>query len=203
MECRVFAYLETEKSTAMNGLYRGLIALATVLPISIPYAYVFIEKLLDLIPESVRWRVDEWILVGAWMAVIFIGNYLVGRLIVWVLRVCVRYTEPRAIRVRTAKPLGADCLMGYLPYVLPMFVTQSDAQGMAGWLLGLMLLWVLSWTAMTIPYSPLLRLCGLRFYEVELESGMTVTLLIDNRKITPFRLKSAAYISESCRYGIS
>lgn len=187
----------------MNGLYRGLIALATVLPISIPYAYVFIEDLLDLIPESVRWQVDEGWLIGAWMVLIFIGNYLVGWGIVWVLKKCVKYTEPRTIRVKTAKPLGADCLMGYLPYVLPMFVVQSDAQGMAGWLLGLGLLWLLSCTSMTIPYSPLLRLCGLRFYEAELESGMTVTLLIDNRKITPFRLKSAAYISESCRYGIS
>lgn len=187
----------------MNGLYRGLIALATVLPISIPYAYVFIEKLLDLLPESVRWRVDEWILVGAWMALIFIGNYLVGRLIVWVLRYFARRATEEPINVKTAKPLGADCLMGYLPYVLPLFFTQTDAQGAMGWLFGGIVLWGLSWSSMTIPYSPLLRICGLRFYEAGLASGMTVTLLIQNSRISPFRLKSAVFISESCRYGYS
>lgn len=55
---------------------------------------------------------------------------------------------------------------------------------------------------MTIAFSPLLRICGLRFYEVVFSDGETATLLIDDFRLRPKSIEYAAKISDSCFYGL-
>ena len=79
---------------------------------------------------------------------------------------------------------------------------QGDMQGALGWLIGAVALYVLSFASMTIPFSPLLSLWGLRFYEASLADKTTVTLLIRGPRMSPLKLKGAAWISDFCVYGL-
>lgn len=186
----------------MNSLYRALVSLATVLPISIPYVYVFSNQIHALIFTE-----EHTCLVGDMFPVIAVlvtvaANFLMGWLITRFLNSVAHRISERPVRVETVKVLGADSLMGYLPYVLPLFITQDDLQGAIGWFIGGIILLLLSWVSMTVAFSPLLRLCGLQFYEVQLADGTIATLLLKDQKLRPLKLKAAAFISDHCIYGI-
>lgn len=187
----------------MNGLYRALIALSTVVPISISYVFVFADSLIEQFPaELVSWCSSYadpvvWLLVVATVA-----NLAIGKIEVWLLICFAKVVGPSPIKVKSIKVIGSDSLLGYLPYVLPLFFTQPEAQGATGWIAGGLFLIVLAWTSMTIPFSPLLRVCGLYFYEAELEDGKTVTLLVANKRLHPLKLNRAAVVSQFCRFGL-
>lgn len=104
--------------------------------------------------------------------------------------------------IKSVKELGTDSLLAYLPYVLPLFIVQGERQEPLGWLLGGVLLLLLSWASMTIAFSPLLRICGLRFFEATLPDGVIITILIRDQKLRPLKLKEAATISDNCFYGL-
>lgn len=186
----------------MNSLYRALGSLATVLPISIPYVYVFSNQIYALIftEEGGQSVCDVFPLIAVLATVV--ANFLLGLAIIKFLDMVAHKISERPVKIETVKVLGADSLMGYLPYVLPLFITQDDMQGAIGWIIGVVILLVLSWVSMTIAFSPLLRLCGLQFYEVQLADGTIATLLVKDQKIRPLKLKAAAFISNYCIYGI-
>lgn len=187
----------------MNGLYRALIALSTVIPISISYVFVFADSLVDLFPLGlIAWCSDYADPVLWLLAFATIANLVAGKIAIWVLIYFAKVVGPSPIKVRSVKLIGSDGLLGYLPYVLPLFFAQPEAQGATGWGVGGLFLVVLAWTSMTIPFSPLLRVCGLRFYEAELEDGNTVTLLMTNERLHPLKLNRAAVISQFCRFGL-
>ena len=186
----------------MNGIYRGLIALATVLPLTLPFAYMFSGSVLDFLPEAVYWTFSRTTWDAILMAVVAGGNYSAGKAILWLLRRYAKTVSPEPISVNAVRGMGDDSLLAYLPYVLPFFVVQPESQNWVGWAFGIVMLWGLAWAAMTIPFSPLLRICGLRYYEAELKDGTTVTLLIEGRKIRPLRLKSVVFVTEFCKYGV-
>ena len=186
----------------MNSLYRALVSLATVLPISIPYVYVFSDQIHALIftGENAHKVGDMFPVIAVLITVA--ANFLIGLAIIKFLDVVAHQISERPVKIQTVKVLGSDSLMGYLPYVLPLFISQDDMQGAIGWIIGGIILLILSWVSMTVAFSPLLRLCGLQFYEAQLADGTIATLLVKDRKIRPLKLKAAAYISSYCIYGI-
>lgn len=188
----------------MNSFYRALISLAAVFPISIPYAYMFsadIEYL--LLPEAFYDILPGWfdIELAIVLAVVAI-NIIVGYVVVWALGAIAGMIGDRPVKVLSVKLSGSDSLLGYLPYVLPLFVTQPEVQNGLGWAVGVFLLFVIAWASGSITFSPLLNICGLRFYEVQFAGGYSATLLIKGKILKPLELKSAAKISDSCFYGL-
>lgn len=187
----------------MNGLYRALIALSTVVPISISYVFVFADSLIKLFPAELVAKCSAYADPVVWLLVVATAaNLVIGKIVVWLLICFAKFVGSSPIKVKSIKVIGADGLLGYLPYVLPLFFTQPEAQGTAGWIAGGLFLIILAWTSMTIPFSPLLRVCGLHFYEAELEDGKTVTLLVTNRRLRPLKLTRAAVVSQFCRFGL-
>lgn len=188
----------------MNRCLRTVISLTTILPLSITFTYLYAGMLFDEIPVCQRFDFlsKTYVRIGL-TVIVAVLNYGSGVLSLLFLKYFSRIAGEREIRVTSMKELGGDALMSYMPYVLPLFVIQGESQEIAGWLVGFCLLFVLSWSSMTISFSPLLRLCGLRFYEVTLSDGRMVTLLIGDKKIRPLRVKSAVTISDSCLYGVS
>ena len=189
----------------MNAWYRALVALSTVIPLTIPFAYIFAKPLMAGFPECVQAEVSALPfinLTGVLVLLTVVVNLFLGKAIVYWLDRVARKIGDEPIKVEAIKLLGGDSLMGYLPYVLPLFIMQSDMQGALGWIVGAVALFVLSWASMTIPFSPLLRICGLRFYEATLADKTTVTLLIRSPVLTPMRLKGGAWISDFCVYGL-
>jgi len=187
----------------MNRLYRAVIGLATVLPITIPLAYVFAPQLSRLLPDC--WvaclaGVVDVALIMTLVAIVF--NAVVGWSFVWFLGYVAHRRGGSPVSVLTVKPLGTDSLLGYMPYVLPFFITQGELQGPVGYGLGLLALMALSWASVAITFSPLLRLCGLYFYEVQLADKSIATLLIRKKQLNPAKIKSAAVISDYCYYGL-
>ncbi len=195
--------LAIEGAVMMNGVYRALISLATVLPISIPFVYVFADDLARIFPKPVIVCVSQIMDFSVFLVFLaIVVNCLIGFAFIWILEYFASLAGARPVKVETVRVLGADSILGYLPYVLPLFISQDDTQGLIGWLIGCCILFILSWVSTTIAFSPLLRLCGLQFYEVGLADGTTVTLLIRGARLRPLRLKAAVYISEYCIYGI-
>lgn len=189
----------------MNACYRALVALSAVIPLSIPFVYIFAESLIANIPRSVVDALGTWPFLNLTAVLVFlmaVCNFALGKVIVWCLDCVARKIGSEPIRVEAVKLLGGGSLLGYLPYVLPLFIMQGDMQGALGWLIGAVALYVLSFASMTIPFSPLLSLCGLRFYEASLADKTTVTLLIRGPRMSPLKLKGAAWISDFCVYGL-
>lgn len=187
----------------MKNLYRTIICLSTVLPISIPFSYIFSEEIQAKFPSFFIGLLGEplspvWVIVFAVIAL----NLFIGRGMVALLRAYENFAGSYPIEVQRAKEMGADSLMMYLPYVLPLFLTQTGAQGPFGWLLGFFLLFSLSWASMTISYSPLLRICGVRFFEVDLLDKRTVVLLVTEADVDPMKIKRAVCVSLFCRIGV-
>lgn len=187
----------------MNSLYRSMIALSTVLPLTIPFAFVFADKwvdpLLELFPGI--FCVVNPIIAG--IAFVVFLNWVFGVILVHVLdTIACNYLGKDPIKVESVRMLGGDSMMGYLPYVLPLFISQSSMQPVIGWVIGAFVLLILALLSSTIPFSPLLKICGLQFFEVELADRRVVTLLIRNRKLRPLRLKKGVAITDFCVYGV-
>ena len=192
----------------MNPLYRALMALATVIPLSIPLGYIYINNVFFNVYAEKEWFVtlsfglSKQYFIIIMMVLILIMNIIIGFLMVYFLDFVAKDIGKEPVRVESIKLLGGDSLMGYLPYVLPLFITENTMQGIMGWAIGIVALYLLAWSSATIAFSPLLRICGLRFFEATLSDNTTVTLLIRNKEIQPLKLKSAAWISEFCIYGL-
>lgn len=187
----------------MNNFYRALISLATVFPLSITFSYLYASWMSEWLPEVfVNWIKAYISLQLFFVLVACVVNLLIGWLILKYLSYVANKIGGRPMKIVSVKELGTDSLLAYLPYVLPLFIVQGDRQEPTGWLLGACLLLVLSWASMTIAFSPLLRICGLRFFEAGLEDGKTVTLLIRNKKLRPLKLREVAVISDCCFYGL-
>lgn len=187
----------------MNSLYRAIIALSTVIPLTIPFAFVFSDvwkdDLIDILPQCCLW-VDP-VIVG--LIIVVVLNAVIGYVMVafldWLAN---EYLGSNPVHVESVKMLGGDSMMGYLPYVLPLFITQSQMQPLLGWVVGAIVLLLLSLLSSTIPFSPLLKVCGLQFYEAELSDKRIVTLLIRDKTLRPLRLKKSVMISDFCIYGV-
>ena len=185
----------------MNNLYRSLISLATVFPLSITFSYLYSDWLLSLLPDVVSHFLEAHLnaqLVFVLCAVVF--NYALGQIILIYLGWVATKLDRLPVKLTSVKELGTDSLLAYLPYVLPLFMIQGDRQEPTGWLLGGILLLILSWASMTIAFSPLLRICGMRFFEATRPDGTTV--LIKNPSLRPLRLTEASSISDNCLYGL-
>lgn len=184
----------------MNNFYRAMVALSTVIPLTIPFAFIFAE----------HWQVALSVYCPEYFNPVFVGvtlvalaNWVVGYAMVWILDIIAnRKLGRNVIRVESVRLLGGDSMMGYLPYVLPLFITQSNMQPIIGWVIGAVVLLLLALLSSTIPFSPLLKICGLQFYEAQLADCRTVTLLIRNKKLRPLRLKKGVSISDYCIYGV-
>lgn len=187
----------------MNNLYRSLISLATVFPLSITFSYLYSDWLLSLLPDVVSHFLEAHLnaqLVFVLCAVVF--NYALGQIILIYLGWVATKLDRLPVKLTSVKELSTDSLLAYLPYVLPLFMIQGDRQEPTGWLLGGILLLILSWASMTIAFSPLLRICGMRFFEATRPDGTTVTVLIKNPSLRPLRLTEASSISDNCLYGL-
>lgn len=187
----------------MNAGYRALISLTTVLPLSITFSYLYAGELESFFCGVEFYREDLPIYVRLfWVFEVSIFNALAGAVVVQFLKIFARKSGKRPVKVSCVKELGGDALLSYMPYVLPLFVAQSENQAMMGWGIGFVLLFLLSWSSMTVSFSPLLRLCGVRFFEATLVDGKVVTLLIDNEEVRPLALKCAVKVSDNCYYGL-
>lgn len=185
----------------MNKLYRAFIALSTILPISLPFSFVFSDTWVIYLPSfMVTGTSNDQILFIVYVA---FANLLVGKLIaLFLTKTALKYLRRNNVRINSVKLLGGDSMMSYLPYVLPLFITQSNMQPLIGCLIGAILLLLLAFCSSTIPFSPLLKMCGIQFYEVELADHRVVTLLIGNKNIQPLKVSKAAVISDFCLYGV-
>lgn len=187
----------------MNRCLRTLISLTTVLPLSITFTYLYAGVLFEKFPVWLRFDFLSVENVRVILTVLVASlNHFLGALILLFLKYFTRKAGERVIKVTSVKELGGDALMSYMPYVLPLFIIQGESQEMMGWFVGFCLLFCLSWSSMTISFSPLLRLCGLRFYEAVLVDGKIVILLIGDENVRPLWVKSAVTISDSCLYGV-
>ncbi len=187
----------------MNAGYRALISLTTVLPLSITFSYLYAGELERFFYGIEFYREDLPVYVRLfWVFEVSIFNAVAGAVVVQFLKIFARKSGKRPVRVTSVKELGGDALLSYMPYVLPLFVAQSENQAMMGWGIGFVLLFLLSWSSMTVSFSPLLRLCGVRFFEATLVDGKVVTLLIDNEEVRPLALQSAVKVSDNCYYGL-
>ena len=82
------------------------------------------------------------------------------------------------------------------------FMGEAESYVLGGVLqVGILFLLCLSWASMTISFSPLLRVLGVKFFEVGLEDGKVVTLLIGD-KLRPLHVSRVVVISDSCFYGV-
>lgn len=189
----------------MNKFYRALIALSAVLPLSIPFAFLFSDEwsndLRTLLP-SVLFKVFAPEVL--WILFIVVFNVAIGFSMVEFLKYLGNnFLTQSPIKVQSIKLLGGDSMMGYLPYVLPLFITQSNMQPVLGWIVGALVLFVLAYQSSTIPYSPLLKVCGLKFFEATLADGRTVILLVHRGiKKNPLRLAIGADVSKFCIFGV-
>ena len=149
----------------MNNFHRSLISLATVFPLSITFSYLYAEWLLSLMPNQVSRLVETYLNVQIFfvLCAVFL-NYALGQLILRYLGFVAKKLDRCPVKLTSVKELGTDSLLAYLPYVLPLFMVQGDRQEPMGWLIGGILLLILSWASMTIAFSPLLRICGMRFF---------------------------------------
>lgn len=182
----------------MNNLIRALMALTTVLPISIPFAFLFSKSIfrtfgLDEVCGPVAGTAI------AIVAIIFL-NLLVGFCCVWLICFIADRSDKRTIKVLSVKPLGGDSLLVYLPYILPLFLIPTGDIDWLGWCLGGALLFVLAWSSMTIPFSPLLKVCGLSFYEASLADRRVITMLVPKHQ-EPLEVKIASRITDFCMFG--
>lgn len=187
----------------MNSLYRSIVALSTVIPLTIPFSFVFSkhwrEPLSQILPKFCLW-IDP-VIVG--LTLVVFANVVIGYLMVQFLDCLANsYLGPNPIKVERVRILGGDSMMGYLPYVLPLFITESQLQPLLGWGLGAIVLLLLALLSSTIPFSPLLKICGMQFYEAELADRRVVTLLIKDKTLRPLRIKKSVRISEFCIYGV-
>lgn len=185
----------------MNRLYRAFIALSTILPISVPFSFVFSDIWVGYLPSfMITGTSHDQILFIVYIA---IANLLLGKLIALALiNIALKYLRRNNVRINSVKQLGGDSMMSYLPYVLPLFITQSNMQPLIGCLIGAILLLLLAFCSSTIPFSPLLKMCGIQFYEVELADHRVVTLLTGDKNIQPLKVSKAAVISDFCLYGV-
>lgn len=187
----------------MNNLYRALISLATVFPLSITFSYLYADWLLDSLPECGANLIEEHFPPRLFFVFCACAlNFILGKIILSYLEYVAKGLDRHPIKINSIKELGTDSLLAYLPYVLPLFIDQGEHQEPMGWLLGAVLLLILSWASMTIAFSPLLRICGMRFFEATLPDGITVTVLIRDPRLRPLKLREASTISESCLYGL-
>lgn len=187
----------------MNTFYRAIVSLATVFPIGITYVFVFAGELEKLFPEEFVCLVERFVAFPVFLVLLAVfSNLILGFAVVWFLGFVAHKISERPVKIEGIKLLGSDSLLSFLPYVLPLFVSEDGMQGLAGWVIGGLLLLLLSWTSMTISFSPLLRVCGLQFYEAQLADGNVVTLLIKKPKLIPMRIKAVSYITDYCVYGI-
>ena len=186
----------------MNNCYRALISLSTILPVCISFSYVYADWVVDIFPLGLRKWMEAYFSVKLFCVVVAIAvNVGVGVFIRDCLRWFSKKSCPISVKIKTTRELGGDALLIYLPYVLPFFMTQSEGQEPLGWLLGILFLLCLSWASMTISFSPLLRVLGVKFFEVGLEDGKVVTLLIGD-KLRPLHVSRVVVISDSCFYGV-
>lgn len=189
----------------MNNFFRALISLCTVLPLSITFSYLYADWLWSRLPKSwcelIGSHVDYRLFL---VSITCILNVLIGKsALLFLNSVAHKHLDVRPISIISIKELGSDSLLAYLPYVLPLFIVQGDSQGVTGWLLGTFLLFILSWVSMSVAFSPLLRLLGLRFFEANLEEKRSVILLVKGSCIEPLEVSSAATITDNCYYGLS
>ena len=187
----------------MNDIYRAIISLATVFPLSITFTYLYADWIVEQLPSQLTASlIDVNYLQFLLVFVVIVLNLCIGLGIVRFLRFLSGKIGVAPVRVNSYKELGSDSILSYLPYVLPLFIGSGESLDPGGWALGLLLLLSLSWISMTIAFSPLLRICGLRFYEVVFSDGETATLLIDDLRLRPKSIDCAAKISDSCFYGL-
>lgn len=187
----------------MNNLYRAIVSLATVFPLSITFTYLYADWIAERLPFELAaiLQNDNFLKISLVFAVIVL-NLCFGIGTVKFLKYLSRKIDVAPVKVNSNKELGADSILSYLPYVLPLFMGSGERLDLGGWILGLLLLISLSWISMTIAFSPLLRICGLRFFEVEFADGETATLLVDSLCLRPKSVDRAAKISDSCFYGV-
>lgn len=187
----------------MNDLYRAIVSLATVFPLSITFTYLYADWIVEQLPSQLTESLVDvnWLRFLLVLAVIIL-NLCIGFGAVGFLKFLSGKIDVAPVRVNSYKELGSDSILSYLPYVLPLFMGSGESLDPGGWILGLLLLLSLSWISMTIAFSPLLRICGLRFYEVVFSDGETATLLIDDFRLRPKSIEYAAKISDSCFYGL-
>lgn len=188
----------------MNNFYRALISLGTVFPLTITFSYLYANWLLDLLPYSWSNVIESYINVKLLFVLLAcVLNIVWGKSTVLALNWMARkYLDSRPVGIGSIKELGSDSLLAYLPYVLPLFIAPGESQDVVGWLFGSVFLFILSWASMTITFSPLLRLSGLRFFEATLLDKTCVTLLIYKDDIRPLNVTRVATISNSCYYGL-
>ncbi len=186
----------------MNDAYRTIVSLATVLPLSITFAYLYACDIARLLPNSSFYLQHFNCFKLCLILLVVCLNVCIGHLMVKKLQVSGDDLDIEDIRVCSFKELGTDSILSYLPYVLPLFIGAGQTLDLGGWILGLILLFLLSWISMTISFSPLLRICGLRFYEVVLANGSAATLLVGDPCLRPKKITTAVRMTESCYYGV-
>lgn len=186
----------------MNPLYRTILSLSVVSPLAlfflVGYSDLIVDQLNSFVPET--WNMDGMkeqesailILLG----LLFV--YFLGRLFRYVLLRHGKERSTELIRLTTIKRLGMTSVTDFLPYILLFIFAQNEVQGMFNWLVALGLLFLMAWASSVVSYSPLLELCGLKFYEAITAKGETLIVIVFNHKLKVETSLDMVKISECC-----
>lgn len=186
----------------MNPIYRTILSLSVISPLLlfflVGYASWIVDWMNGFMPAD--WGMNEMKSQEEAALIIFglIAVYLLGRLYRFGLLKFALGRGSELIRLATVKRLGMTSLTDFLPYILLFIFAQNEVQGVFNWAVALFLLFVMAWTSSVISYSPLLELCGLRFYEATTAKGETIIVITSNKKLKLDATLDLVRISECC-----
>ena len=169
----------------MNRIILLFMTLFCILPISIPYAYILSSE-----DEKLLWTLGIFVanIAAAWLYIKFL-NFISNKL------------EQDKLIIKSIKPLGTDSPLIYFSYILPLFFSENNSIDTSAVILAIILVLFTGLSSNSLLFSPLLKICGLSFYEVELSDKRTITLVVKN-KIDGLNITVGARISKFCYFGV-
>lgn len=189
----------------MNPIYRTILSLSVVSPLLLFFLVGYSSRIVDwmngFIPASWGLAERHSQAVGVLIILGLVAVYFLGLLYRFILIKFALGRGSELIRLTTIKRLGMTSLTDFLPYILLSIFAQNEVQGVFNWAVALLLLFAMAWTSSVISYSPLLELCGLRFYEVTTAKGETMIVISSNKRLKLnvaldlFRISECCYLS--------
>ncbi len=164
-------------------------SLFSILPISIPYAYILSSG------DDGEYNRLLWALG------IFFANIVAGWIYIFFLDFMSNKLEQDKLIIKSIKPLGTDSPLIYLSYILPLFFSENNSVETSAIILAIALIWITGLSSNSLLFSPLLKICGLSFYEAELSDKRIITLVAKN-KVDELNITLGVRISKFCYFGV-